>query len=107
MTSYPSNVEMCNINDSKSRGLLASSSKCSSREFSILSNASSIDYSRRMKLNNELSDEDSFNPINSSQLSHVETVKVSQSVSIASDKKMASISQCGDNEIPICERVPK
>jgi len=76
ITSYPSDVEMCNINDGKSRGQSASSSKCSLREFSILSNASSIDYSRRMELNNKLSDEDSFNPINSSQLSHMETVKV-------------------------------
>ena len=74
MTSYPSDVEMCNINDSKSRRQSAFSSKCSLREFSILSNTSSIDYSRRMELNNKLSDEDSFNPINSSQLPHMETV---------------------------------
>jgi len=107
MTSYPSNIEMCNINDSKSREQSASSSKCSSRKFSILSNTFSIDYSMRMELNNKLSNEDSFNPINCSQLSHMETVKVGKSVSIASDKKMASISQCDDNEISVCKRVPK
>jgi len=107
MTSYPSNIEMCNINNGKLRDQSASSSKCSLRKFSILSNASSIDYSIRMELNNELSDEDSFNLINSSQLSHMETVKVGESVSIASDKKMASISQCGDNKIPAYKRVPK
>ena len=104
MTSYPSDVE---IDDSKSRGRSASSSKCSSRESSILSNASSMDYSRRMELNNELPDEDSFNPIDSSQLSCTETVKVSQSVSMASDKETASISQHGDNEVPARKRVPK
>ena len=60
-----------------------------------------------MELNNKLSDEDSFNPINCSQLSHMETVKVGESVSIVSDKKMASISQCDDNEIFVCKRVPK
>jgi len=107
MTSYPSDVKMCNINNGKSREQSASSSKCSSRKFSILSNASSINYSRRIELNNELFDEGSFNPINSSQLSYIKTVKVGESVSIASDKEMASISQCDDNEISACKRVPK
>jgi len=105
MTSYPSDVEMYGIDDGKSRGRSASSSKCSSRESSILSNASSMDYSRRMELN-ELPDENSFNPIDSSQLSCTETVKVGESVSMASDKETASISQHGDNEVPARKRVP-
>jgi len=63
MTSYPSDIEMGGINNSKSRGCSAISSKCSSRKFSILSNASSIPYHRRMKINNDFPEEDHTNPV--------------------------------------------
>ena len=61
MTSYPSDVEMGGVDDGKLRGHSAISSKCSSRESSILSNASSIPYHRRMEINNNLSEEDYTN----------------------------------------------
>ena len=89
MTSYPSDIEMCGIDDSKSREHSAIF-KCSSRKSLILSNASSISYHRRIKINNELSEEDSTNPVNSSYLSYTGTAKVGGSVSLATDKETAS-----------------
>ena len=107
MTSYPPNVEMEGIDDGNSRGRQAFSSKCSSRESSISSTTSSIPYSMRMELNNDLPEEVLTDPIDSSQLSYVGTAKVSDSVSLATDKEMASTSQRVDNEVPALKKVPK
>ena len=107
MTSYPSDVEMCGIDDGKSRGHSAISSKCSSRESSILLNASSIPYHRRMEINNDLPEEDYTNLVESSHLSYAGTAKVSDSVSMATDKEAASNSLRVDNEVPALKRVPK
>ena len=89
MTSYPSDVEMCGVDDGKLRGCLAISSKCSLREFLILSNTSSIPYHRRMEINNDLPEEDYTNPVDSSHLSYAGTAKVGNSVSMATNKKAA------------------
>ena len=105
MTSYPSNIEMNGIDNSKSRGCSAISSKCSSREFSILSNASSIPYHRRMKINNDFPKEDHTNPVDSSHLSYAGTAKVGELVSMATDKKATSNSQHVDNEVPVLKRI--
>jgi len=90
MTSYPSNVEIGGINNSKLRGCSVISSKCSSRESSILSNASPIPYHRRMEINNDLLEEDHTNPVDSSHLSYTRTAKVGESVSTATNKKADS-----------------
>jgi len=90
MTSYPSNVEMGSIDNSKLRECSVISSKCSSRESSILSNASSIPYYRRMEINNNLFEEDHTNLVNSSHLSYTRTAKMDEPVSIATNKKADS-----------------
>jgi len=105
MTSYPSDIEMGGIDNSKSRGCSAISSKYSSREFSILSNASSIPYHRRMKINNDFPEEDDTNPVDSSHLSYAGIAKVGESVSMATDKKATSNSQHVDNEMPVLKRI--
>jgi len=100
MTSYSSDIEMCGIDNSKLREHSAIFSKCSSREFSILSNTSSISYHRKIEINNELPEEDSTNLVDSSYLSYAGTTKVGSSVSPATNKKTASNSQHVDNEMP-------
>jgi len=90
MTSYLSNIEMNNIDDGKIKGYLASSSNSSSRDSLVLSNASSRLYHKRIKINNKLPEVNSIDLINSSQLSYAGTVKVGGSVSLATDKEVAS-----------------
>ena len=60
-----------------------------------------------MEINNEFTEEDSTNPIDSSQLSYNGTAKVGSSVSLATDKKTASNSQCVNNKVPVLKEVPK
>ena len=60
-----------------------------------------------MEINNELPKEDSSNLVNSFHLSYAGTAKVDNSVSLATDKKTASNSQCVENEVPALKRVPK
>ena len=84
---------MNNIDDGKIKGYLASSSNSSSRNSLVLSNASSRLYHKRIKINNKLPEVNSVNSIdliNSSQLSYAGTVKVGGSVSLATDKEVAS-----------------
>jgi len=88
MTSYHSNVEMDSINNNKLRECSVISSKCSSRESSILSNASSIPYYRRMEINNNLLEEDHTNPVDSSHLSYARIAKVDEPVSTTTNKKI-------------------
>jgi len=90
---------MCGVDDGKLRGHSAIFSKCSSREFLILSNASSVSYHRRIEINNKLSEEDSTNPVDSSYLSYTRTAKMGGSVSLTTDKKTASNSQHVDNKV--------
>ena len=107
MTSYPFNVETGSINNSKLRECSVISSKYSLRESSILSNASSIPYYRRMEINNNFLEENYTNPVDSSHLSYAKTAKVDEPVSIATNKKADSNSQCVDNEVPALKRVSK
>jgi len=68
------------------RGRSASSSRNSSRESSILLNASSSPYHEIMEMQNNFLDKNVQNPIDSSQLSYVSNVeKVGNSVSKATD----------------------
>ena len=81
---------MNNIDDGKIKGYLASFSNSSSRDSLVLSNASSRLYHKRIKINNKLPEVNSIDLINSSQLSYAGTVKVGGSVSLATDKEVAS-----------------
>jgi len=90
ITSYPSNIEICGINNSKSRECSAISNRCSSRKSSILSNTSFISYHRRMEITNKLSKENSTNSVNSFYLSYTRTAKVDSLVSLATNKKIAN-----------------
>ena len=107
MTSYPSNVKMCDIDNSKFREYSAIFSKYSLREFLILLNTSSIPYYRKIEINNELPKEDSTNPVNSSQLSYMKIEKVGNLVSLATNKEKASNSQHINNKVPTLKRMPK
>ena len=108
MTILPSEIEMSSIDNGNSREYLAFTSKYSLRESLILSNASSVSYYKRMEINNELSDnESSFNLVNSSQLSYIETIKMGKSVSLVTNKETASNSQHVDNKISALKRAPK
>jgi len=53
-----------------------------------------------MKINNNLSEEVSEKPIDSSQLFYAGQVKVDRSVRLAANKKSASNSQCVYNKMP-------
>ena len=86
---------------------MLSFSKYSLRESLILLNTSSVDYYKRIELNNKLLDEDSPNPINSSQLSYEGSAKVDKLVNMAIDKDTASSSQHIGNKIPALKRAPK
>ena len=99
MTSYPSDIEMNDINNGKIRGHSVSSSNCSSRDSLVLLNVSSKPYHERMEINNKLSKVDSIDPIDSSQLSYAGIAKVGGSVSLATNKEAASNSQHVNNEV--------
>ena len=60
-----------------------------------------------MEINNNHPEKDYTNPVDSSNLSYARTVKVGDSVSIATNKKAAGNSQHVDNKIPALKRVPK
>ena len=61
----------------------------------------------RMELNNDLSEEVSTDLIDSFQLSYTGIIKTSKSVSLATNKKIASTSQHVVNKIPALKKVPK
>ena len=61
--------------DNITRGKSTSLSKMSSRSASVVSDASSIPYHFRMKINNNLPDKITVKPTNSSQLSYQDNIK--------------------------------
>ena len=61
----------------------------------------------RIKLNNNFPEEVLTDPIDSSQLLYAGTAKVSDSVSLVTDKEIASTSQCVDNKIPALKKASK
>jgi len=107
MFSYPSDIEMNNIDNGKMRECLASSSNCSSRDPLVLLNVSSKPYHERMEIKNKLLEVDSINPIDSSQLFYAGTAKVDSSVSLTTDKKAASSSEYVNNKVPALKKGPK
>lgn len=82
-------VVMMNINKINNfdnvRGRSSSSSKVSSKSTFVSSHASSIPYYERMIINNNLSDEEFKEPIDSSQLSYKDDSQESYHISIATD----------------------
>jgi len=106
MANLLSNIDM-NIDINIIRGRFASSSKLNLREFSILSNASSSLYYERIEENNNLLDEDIWNPIDSSQLSYEENVEVDESVIMTTDKHSQGSSQCVLNKAPVLKNILK
>jgi len=107
MTSYPSDIKIKGVNNSKIRRHSASPINGSLKDSLVLSNISSRPYHKRMKINNELPEVDSIDPIDSSQLSYTGTAKISSLVSQATDKKAASNSQCINDEVPTLKKEPK
>ena len=60
-----------------------------------------------MERNNNLSDEDVWNPVDSSQLSYEENVEVGKSVSMATDNHSQRGSQHISNEAPVLKSTSK
>ena len=60
-----------------------------------------------MEINNDIPEEISKEPIDSSQLSYTEEAEVSRSVSLAADIKSASNSQCIYNKMPALKKSSK
>jgi len=60
-----------------------------------------------MKINNDLPDVKSQKPIDSSQLSYKENVRVENSVSMVTDKLSSKKEQYLYNEIPALKSIPK
>ena len=60
-----------------------------------------------MKINNDLPDVKSKKPIDSSQLSYKENVRVENSVSMVTDKLSSKKEQYLHNEIPALKSIPK
>ena len=60
-----------------------------------------------MEINNEHPKEDSTNSVDSSQPFYAEIAKIDDLVSLATDKEIASNSQCVNNKVPALNKVPK
>ena len=60
-----------------------------------------------MEINNNLSEEVSEKPIDSSQLFYAGQVKVDRSVRLAANKKSASNIQCVCNKMPTLKKISK
>ena len=60
-----------------------------------------------MEINNDIPDEVSKEPTDSSQLSYTEEAEVSKSVSLAANTKSASNSQCICNKMPALKKSSK
>jgi len=84
----------------------ASSSKINLRDASILSNALSTLYHERMEMNNNLPDEDIWNPIDSSQLSYNRNIEVGRSVRKTTDNYLPKDSQHVQNKTPALKNTP-
>ena len=84
----------------------ASSSKIDLREALILSNALSTLYHERIEMNNNLPDEDIWDPIDSSQLFYNKNIKVGRSVRKTTDNYLLKDSQHVQNEAPALKNIP-
>jgi len=106
MANSPSYMDM-DIDSNIIRERSTSSSKMNSREASVLSNASTTPYHERMKINNNLPDEDVWDPINSSQLSYNNNVEVGYSVRKAADNHSPGDLQHVQSKAPALKNTPK
>jgi len=77
-----------------------SSSRVTSRSNSVISKISSIPYHKRMEIQNDFSEEELREPINSSQLSYDDQCQESHCVSMVIDPVLPQGSQCVSNEAP-------
>ena len=85
MTQKSSNMDM-DVDSDIIRGRSTLSSKAGLRNSLISSSTSSILYHQCMELNNDLSDVEIWEPINSSQLLYAESGKIGDVVSMATNK---------------------
>jgi len=92
----PEIINIDNYNDVKGRK--SSSSKVSFRSILISSSVSSQPYYKRIVLNNNLSNEEIVEPVNSSQLSYKDKSKEKNTVSKAADYKFIERQQCISNK---------
>ena len=95
------------INSNVIRERFTFSSKTNSREASVLLNASSTPYHKRIEINNNLPDEDVWDPIDNSQLFYDNNIKVGDSVRKTTDNHLPRDSQHVWNEVPALKNTPK
>ncbi len=94
--------------DNITRERSTSSSKTSSKSTSVVSDASSIPYYLRMKINNDLPNKITVKPINSSQLSYQDNIKKrSNPVSKIANSGPTRKSQHVQHNTPALNKVPK
>jgi len=89
MAQIPSNIDI-DVNIDIIRGRSSLTSRISLRSSSTALNTSSIPYHQYMELNNDLSDIESQELIDSSQLSYIKEAEVRDLVRLATDKDSAS-----------------
>jgi len=94
----PEVINIDNYNDVKGRK--SSFSKASFRSTLISLSVSSQPYYKRIVLNNDLSNEEVVEPVNSSQLSYKDKSKEKNTVSKATNYKSTERQQCISNETP-------
>ena len=94
----PEVMDIDNYNDIRRRK--SSPNKASSRSAFISSSISFQPYYKRIVLNNDLSDEEIVEPVNSSQLSYKDKSKKRNTVSKATDYESTRRQQCASNEAP-------
>ena len=107
MTRIPANEAMDVNNYNDIRGRTTSSSKVSLRVALVTSNASSISYHERMEINNNLSDEEFRDPIDSSQLSYKGNNEEGNPVSEVTDNSLTRNLQHVRNKALALKNIPK
>jgi len=95
------------INCDSIRRRSAFSSKASLRNLSISLSTSSVPYHQHIEMNNDLPEVESWELIDSSQLSYEGDVEVGYSVSMATNKLPPKKEQCVQNKIQALKTISK
>jgi len=106
MTYIPSDTEM-DVDNNIIKEKTSLSNKANLKSLSISSKPSTIPHHKCMEINNDLLDDEVWDPINSSQLSYVGETEVGDLVRTSTDNDFISENQCGGNKVPTLKKAPK
>jgi len=107
ISQFPSNMEMDIISDSIMRERSNLSSKASSRSSSVFSSTSSVLYHEYMKVDNDKSEEDIRELIDSSQLFYKNVTNKGESVSGITDTSLTNGKQHVSNKALVLKNTPQ